>query len=857
MFINNEDNRFVPLCVRLLKTEIEEDDMDSFVFSFQYISNMCFNMTEKKMYTVVYKEDKSTFLIAPKCIIEREYMESGSNFIEGFKYVLLERDLPIEEDEIDMNILEYDGPIEIPEDAILYKNMKDIDIGKGEKNQIDMEISYMNIDISHNHTKNKNLKQSEVNSMINSSEILKAMNDHEKVMRNVIKKLITCINKEKRCNTYNNIIKLGSIIFNCSKRLDDIWLSLVKEEWREECINLWKSWGEDKSPYNYGFNTLINMCIYDDKNKTNEILQNSVPLFVKKSIKRDSGKHEIAMLLKLIACDKYVCSNPKKDIWWKFNKTYWEKLEKGPVDVRYDLVYKIRPLYKKEAAYLAAQREKSANCSNLIKNRYDLMINECNKIHKLLGDSSYKNSILKEAADIFYIYKFEDKLNKQTHIVPFKDYVYNSKTHQKEEGNMYHYCNKYLDYNYPEYDENSEDVKWWYDNYLNIAFPPDYYIYNGQKVYDKYGELVKVPIGEDVYKYSESYMRKNGLIKKDADGTEIYNNEKIGVIDKDCKPIYELRDYYMKVWSTPLDRGCDLKIFPIIHGPTNNGKSVIEFLMTKLWSKTFVTVSNSLLLAKEPIKPGAANPDVVALKDTRIGIAHEPPHNSTINDAFIKLLVNGGMDPIRARDLFQKSDEICEFYITGLYMMICNVIPKSNASDKAIKERFKIWPASTTWDDNPPKSELDQKLQRHYKRDPRFLEKVNKKYPAFMWILMQYFKKFKQFGLKEPYIVTKQTNEYLTANDPVGKFMVEKMEKMSCFNEDGTKKTKEQMIKDMGKYKIPVGILCQTFTKWFVEEFKNDKDKLKDINKQYIIGVMKNRRIPYKKLHFLGYRLKN
>ncbi|EQD71007.1 D5 family NTPase, partial [mine drainage metagenome] len=100
-----------------------------------------------------------------------------------------------------------------------------------------------------------------------------------------------------------------------------------------------------------------------------------------------------------------------------------------------------------------------------------------------------------------------------------------------------------------------------------------------------------------------------------------------------------------------------------------------------------------------------------------------------------------------------------------------NVIPSFDDPDVAIKNRVVILPYISVWKKGYPKDEEEQKIKHHFKPDPNFEYHIPALAPAFMWILVQFYKKYADQGLVMPEIVLKHVNEYWKSTDIYSQFI--------------------------------------------------------------------------------------
>ena len=221
-------------------------------------------------------------------------------------------------------------------------------------------------------------------------------------------------------------------------------------------------------------------------------------------------------------------------------------------------------------------------------------------------------------------------------------------------------------------------------------------------------------------------------------------------------PIVAVREYILKVLATTLDGSTKQEKFYIFSGCGGNGKSkLIELLDLTLgdYSKG-VSVA---LLTKKRADSNAANPELFVTKGRRLVKFQEAEENSKINVGLMKEISGG--DKITARGLFQ--DPI-EFKPQFKPIFICNDDPELPPNDEGTWRRVRRIEFISRFVD---KANPDIK-KNEFPIDFDLSEKIKNRPEAFLWILIEYYKKYREEGgIKEPNEVLEYTNIYRRAND--------------------------------------------------------------------------------------------
>jgi P4 family phage/plasmid primase-like protien len=247
--------------------------------------------------------------------------------------------------------------------------------------------------------------------------------------------------------------------------------------------------------------------------------------------------------------------------------------------------------------------------------------------------------------------------------------------------------------------------------------------------------------------------------KIDYDQNYNWEDNKVNEIMKFIKqvlPIEAVREYILKVLATTLDGSTKQEKFYIFSGCGGNGKSkLIELLDLTLgdYSKG-VSVA---LLTKKRADSNAANPELFVTKGRRLVKFQEAEENSKINVGLMKEISGG--DKITARGLFQ--DPI-EFKPQFKPIFICNDDPELPPNDEGTWRRVRRVEFISRFVDK-----ANPDIKKHeFPIDFDLSEKIKNWPEAFLWILIEYYKIYREEGgIKEPNEVLEYTNIYRRAND--------------------------------------------------------------------------------------------
>lgn len=266
-------------------------------------------------------------------------------------------------------------------------------------------------------------------------------------------------------------------------------------------------------------------------------------------------------------------------------------------------------------------------------------------------------------------------------------------------------------------------------------------------------------------------------------------------------PDKTLYKHFMKFASSLFISGNNDKIFAIWTGGGNNSKSMLVKLFESVWGSYCIKFPMSLVTDNSG-RSSNATPELARAKDTRIAFLDESDDEVSLKKDIIKRLTGG--DSFFARMLHDNGGDVKS---TFKLVMSCNNPPGITNGDNATKERLNYMPFLSTWSNNAPDDEEEQKEQNLFKKDPNFSKKIPTLAPAFLWLCMQYFPIYKKEGIANPDIVKQHTEKYWKDNDIFSQFISENIE-----NDEGNINSS-----------VTLTAIHSKFKSWFSNAFPGNK----------------------------------
>jgi len=333
--------------------------------------------------------------------------------------------------------------------------------------------------------------------------------------------------------------------------------------------------------------------------------------------------------------------------------------------------------------------------------------------------------------------------------------------------------------------------------------------------------------------------------------TNIYytkpDESEIEQLDKFFKQVFpneNRRKYIKRLLSACLEGGNLNKIFAVLTGCGNNAKSILMMFIEQAFGDYCIKFpSEMIILNKNNPSSAGPRPELARVRGRRIAAIQEIAKSETLNIRIIKELT--GNDSFFARTLHEKGTEIRPMFTLFLQ---CNDPPKIPEHDEATWNRVRVVDFESKFDNKAPKSEPEQYKKNHFKADKNFAKKIPELASAFLYMLFEEYKIYKNEGLPEIEEVKMSTEFYKSQNDVYLQFIKDRLIKIE--NES-----------EASKNGIKLTTLYEEFKGWYHENHSSYKVVPKitmknELNKK--LGVILNDGDIYgfgKKSVYWGYRI--
>ena len=236
-------------------------------------------------------------------------------------------------------------------------------------------------------------------------------------------------------------------------------------------------------------------------------------------------------------------------------------------------------------------------------------------------------------------------------------------------------------------------------------------------------------------------------------------------------PKPELRTYVLRLLASCLEGKNREQCYYTFSGVGGNGKSKLVDLMIMTLGDYQSSLQSTALTRKRP-DSGAANPDIMSIKNKRFIYMQEPDDKEPLNTSRMKQF--SGEDAVEARGLFADQER---FKISGKLFMMCNNLPAIHSMDRGTWRRVRLIPFESKFV-NPGDKELGQ--PNVFLKDMNMNAKFEKwRVPFFSRLVHIYLTEYAisdNGGLEPaPDVVMQKSLEYRESFDSYAKFRFGRM----------------------------------------------------------------------------------
>ena len=570
----------------------------------------------------------------------------------------------------------------------------------------------------------------------------------------LIRRLVLECLSDVRADDYTQWMEVGWCLHNISSteemfdKMFQLWMEFSKKssKWTENNEgNLRRAWAHMDRPISsrpLKWRSLHYWSKQDNPTKYAEIIDDDLIEFIARSCM--NTHFHIAQIMKIMFSNRFKASiDSKKTEWFMFENHVWKHINQG-MELRGRISTEVVEKIEK-ARERVRKQYRDVDSDTGLTDTGAKRISELLKVEKSLYTAGFKDSVMKECAGLFYEEEFLNKLNVNSYLFACNNGVLNLRAERVGANG-----------------KKQSFVE------FRPGIPEDYLSFVGGREAEQSGPI-------EYHPYDPNDPNQAEL---DEFLTSIF-------------PRPELKRYVITLLSSCLEGNNSEQCYYTLIGIGGNGKSKIVELMRMVMGEYQSSLAPTALTRKRP-DSGAANPDIMSIKNRRFIYLQEPDDREPLNTSRMKQFT--GEDIVEARGLFADQDK---FTIKGKLFMLCNSLPPIHQMDRGTWRRIRVINFESLFvDQNDAKySDLVSGKANVYPKDKNLNLKLKKWREAFLSLLVHTYEKvYCVEGLIEPEIVKMAGNAYKERFDSFEGFLRTRARTNKQYSFLATEKTDFKMI---------------------------------------------------------------
>jgi P4 family phage/plasmid primase-like protien len=536
---------------------------------------------------------------------------------------------------------------------------------------------------------------------------------------------VRCLSSE-RADGYVSWMEVGWCLRNIdsSEEMFDVWMEFSGKSGKSGGNNIAQlrrewigGWVRYENARRFTIRSLHYWAKQDNPAEYKKIIEGNIIQFIE--TKLDATHTHIARLLHRLYSNDYKASVTSKTTeWYGFRDNTWDVIPQG-IEIKNKMITEVVDLIDKAKHNI---RHRWSEAKGDEEDFYKACLKRLTTIESKLYSHDFKTSVLKESVGLFAEMEFMQKLNSNPYLLGVANGVINLRAERlAADGSTEYYVEHRA--GKPEDMVSFQAGRWLPKGCDAIPYVP----------YDPAD-----PMQAEI----DDFMSK-------------------------VFPRADLRAYMWRKLASCLEGTNREQKYDTWIGVGGNGKSKLVDLMSITLGDYATSLQSTVLTRKRP-DSGAANPEIMALRNRRFIYMAEPDDGEPLNTSRMKQFT--GEDVVEARGLFEDQSK---FQITGKMFMLCNKFPAIHTMDRGTWRRVMAVPFESKFvsPEGEEAKEIDPK-KNVYPRDNGLDNKLKRWRVAFLSRLVYiYEKEYLKGGIEPiPAIVKQESDNYRALFDSFGKF---------------------------------------------------------------------------------------
>jgi len=290
--------------------------------------------------------------------------------------------------------------------------------------------------------------------------------------------------------SYNDWFSVGCALRNTSDSLFIVWFAFSAQSsifsFIDDVIKLWEQWQSfDYKGKGLTFRSIYYWSKIDAPEKFKDVRKNTIDYYIDLSLdngltefavsdKKTQGAtdYDLALVLRQMKKDEFVCSDIESNTWYNFRKHRWIKNDSG-TSLRMMISTDLRILYGKKLMELGLtlgdlDSEEDPKYK-FLKARQEKTF----EIYAKLGRTCDKRNIMTEARDLFYDEEFNNKIDTNPELLCCENGIWDLNAGIFRDGKPDDYISISTKYNYSNITNKDDEIVNEINDFMSKLFPND------------------------------------------------------------------------------------------------------------------------------------------------------------------------------------------------------------------------------------------------------------------------------------------------------------------------------------------------------------------------------------------------
>lgn len=222
----------------------------------------------------------------------------------------------------------------------------------------------------------------------------------------------------KKATVYNDWIRLGWCLRNIDHRLLSAWDEFSKKSNKYKPGECERHWSHMKLG-GLGIGTLHMWAKQDNPDGYAAVIQDSIRELVMQSL--SGTHHDVAKVMHAMFKHEFVCSSIRNKSWYIFRGHRWYYSDSG-YNLRARISNEVWKQFTQVSIWQQNRAMEASGQSDQI--RHQEQSKKITEVAQKLKVTSFKDNVMKECSELFYVENFVEKLDSRINLIGFENGVY-------------------------------------------------------------------------------------------------------------------------------------------------------------------------------------------------------------------------------------------------------------------------------------------------------------------------------------------------------------------------------------------------------------------------------------------------